>query len=88
MQVYAGAPALEEALREAGFGRDEADVFDNPIYVNPKRSSFVAVAKASKQSIFQSAASTATLSAGLVSTDLAMANLSKPLLVMLAVVRC
>ena len=93
----AEAPALEEALRAAGFGRDEADVFHNPAFdseskrgshdgshsklgivqfaearrveVRPKRSSFAAAAHAGRQaqkSIFQSAAKTATLTAGMV----------------------
>ncbi|KAL0033460.1 hypothetical protein WJX77_010531 [Trebouxia sp. C0004] len=91
------APALEEALRTAGFGRDEA-VFDNPAYIHssdksssgiprsksgvipasaarrievrPKRSSIAIVTdmgKQAKQSIFQSAVNTATLTAGMVS---------------------
>ncbi len=94
----AEAPALEEALRAAGFGRDEVNVFHNPeftlaynksssstsrtkpgvvpasaalrIAVRPKRSSIAVVAdagKQAKQSIFQSAANTATLTAGMVS---------------------
>ncbi|DBA82041.1 TPA: hypothetical protein ACH3X1_007737 [Trebouxia sp. C0004] len=89
------APALEEALRTAGFGRDEA-VFDNPAYIHssdksssgiprsksgvipasaarrievrPKRSSIAIVTdmgKQAKQSIFQSAVNTATLTAGM-----------------------
>lgn len=95
--MFAEAPALEEALRDAGFDRNDADVFHNPAFVpsnginnsdlaykqpgiipasavrhidvRPKRSSFAAVAQASKQarqSVFQSAAQTATLTAGLV----------------------
>ncbi|KAL3142887.1 hypothetical protein ABBQ38_003175 [Trebouxia sp. C0009 RCD-2024] len=91
------APALEEALRAAGFGRDEAGVCHNPTFVptqdggggsrltrsksgvipasaahhidvRPKKSSFAAVAQASKQarrSMFQSAVNSATLTAGL-----------------------
>ena len=88
---------MEEALRAAGFGRDEADDFHNPAYdsdtkrgshdgshsksgtvqfaearrveVRPTRSSFAAAAHAGRQaqkSIFQSAAKTATLTAGMV----------------------
>ncbi|KAL3151925.1 hypothetical protein ABBQ32_001054 [Trebouxia sp. C0010 RCD-2024] len=91
------APALEEALRAAGFGQDEAGVCHNPIFVptqdaggssrmtrsksgvipasaahhivvRPKKSSFAAVAQASKQakrSVFQSAVNSVTLTAGL-----------------------
>jgi len=89
---------LEEALRAAGFGRDEADMFDNPAYIHssdksssgiprsksgvipasaarrievrPKRSSIAIVTdvgKQARQSIFQSAVNTATLTAGMVS---------------------
>lgn len=92
------APALEEALRAAGFGMDEEDLFHNPVFiessnmgsssipgskpgvvpasaarritVRPKRSSIAIVAEAgmkAKTSILQSAANTATLTAGMVS---------------------
>ena len=92
------APALEEALRAAGFGIDEDDLFHNPVFnensdkgsssipgsnsgvipasaarritVRPKRSSIAVVAdagKKAKKSVFESAANTATLTAGMVS---------------------
>lgn len=96
--THAEAPALEEALRVAGFGHDKAEVCHNPTFVpsqddgrssrlghkksgvipasaahhidvRPKKSSFAVVTQASKQarqSVFQSAANTATLTAGLV----------------------